>query len=95
MIKSFADKDTERVFSGRPVRKLGVELQRRAARKLQLLDQAEKVSDLSVPPGNRLHKLGGDRSGQWTIAVSEQFRICFYFDHEAGDAHGVEITDYH
>lgn len=64
MIRSFADKDTERVFSGRPAKKLGAELQRRAARKLRLLDHTERVSDLSVPPGNRLHKLGGDRSGQ-------------------------------
>lgn len=95
MIRSFADKDTERVFSGRPAKKLGAELQRRAARKLRLLDQTEKVSDLSVPPGNRLHKLGGDRSGQWAIAINEQLRICFSFEDEAGDAHDVEITDYH
>lgn len=95
MIKSFADKDTERVFSGRPAKKLGADVQRRAARKLQLLDQTEKIADLSVPPGNRLHKLGGDRSGQWAIAVNEQLRLCFYFDDDAGDAHDVEITDYH
>lgn len=95
MIKNFADKETERIFSGRPAKRLGTDVQRRAARKLRLLDQAEEVAELSVPPGNRLHKLGGDRSGQWAIAVNERWRICFRFDDEAGDAQDVEITDYH
>lgn len=95
MIKNFADKDTERVFSGRLAKRLGPDVQRTAARKLRLLDQTEKVADLAVPPGNRLHKLGGDRSGQWAIAVNERWRICFRFDDKAGDAQVVEITDYH
>ena len=66
---------------------------RRARIKLALLDQAESVEELKVPPGNRLHKLGGDREGQWAISVNDQYRICFLF--ENGDAYDVEATDYH
>ncbi len=63
--------------------------------KLVQLDRVESVEELMVPPGNRLHKLGGDREGYWAINVNEQYRICFRFDEEAGDAYDVEATDYH
>ena len=63
--------------------------------KLAQLEQAKSVEELKVPPGNRLHKLGGDREGYWAISVDEQYRILFRFDEGAGDAYGVEATDYH
>lgn len=59
------------------------------------LDQVESIEELKVPPGNRLHKLGGIREGQWAISINDQYRIRFRFDSEAGDAHDVEVTDYH
>lgn len=66
---------------------------RRALLKLAQLDRVESVEELKIPPGNRLHKLGGDREGQWSISINEQYRICFRF--EDGDAYEVEATDYH
>ena len=63
--------------------------------KLAQLDRVESVAELAVPPGNRLHRLGGDREGQWAISVNEQYRILFRFDEESGDAYEVEATDYH
>lgn len=66
---------------------------RRALLELAQLDRVESVEELKVPPGNRLHKLGGDREGRWAISINEQYRICFRF--EDGDAHDVEATDYH
>lgn len=95
MIRSFADKETQRLFEGRRSRAVSGQAQRRAQVKLAQLDQAESVEELMVPPGNRLHKLGGDREGQWAISVNEQYRILFRFDEEAGDAYDVEATDYH
>lgn len=93
MIKGFADKDTERVFSGRRPRKLPQEIVERAETKLAMLDAAEDIEKLKVPPDNRLEKLGGDREGQWSIRINSQYRVCFSF--ERGDAYDVEITDYH
>lgn len=66
---------------------------RRAQLKLVQLDQVESVEELKIPPGNRLHALGGDREGQWAIRINDQYRICFRF--ENGDAYNVEATDYH
>lgn len=63
--------------------------------KLAQLDRVESVEELAKPPGNRLHKLGGDREGQWAIRIDGQYRICFYFDESAGEARDVEATDYH
>ncbi|HET7481078.1 MAG TPA: type II toxin-antitoxin system RelE/ParE family toxin [Rubrobacteraceae bacterium] len=68
---------------------------RRAQLKLAQLDQVGSVEELRKPPGNKLHKLGGDREGQWAIRINDQYRICFRFDNEAGDAYDVEATDYH
>lgn len=93
MIKSFADKDTERVFAGRRPRKLPQEVLERAETKLAVIDAAENVEELATPPGNRLEKLRGDRGGQWSIRINQRYRICFSF--ADGDAYEVEIADYH
>jgi len=93
MIRSFRDKETERLFRREPVKKIPPSVQRPALRKLLLLDAAESLEDLRVPPGNRLEKLRGDRDGQYSIRVNDQWRICFCW--EAGEAREVEIADYH
>ena len=93
MIKSFADRDTERLFNRRPIKKFGPAVQKVALRKLRMLDAATVIEDLRLPPGNRLEKLRGDRAGQHSIRVNKQWRICFRWDR--GDAHDVEIADYH
>jgi len=93
MIHSFFDKTTEGLFHRQPVKRLPASLQRAALRKLLLLDAAEAIDDLRVPPGNRLEKLAGDRQGQYSIRVNDQWRICFrWFEN---GAHDVEFTDYH
>jgi toxin HigB-1 len=93
VIESFKDSDTERVWHRQHVRRFGAELQRIANRKLLILDAAETLADLRVPPGNRLEALRGDRAGQHSIRVNDQWRICFTWT-TAGPAN-VEITDYH
>jgi proteic killer suppression protein len=93
VIKSFKDPDAERFFRREPVKRLGVELQRSTLRKLRMLDAATSLNDLKVPPGNRLEKLKGDRAGQHSIRINQQWRICFAW--RSGDAHDVEIVDYH
>ena len=93
MIKSFADGDTERVFSGRRPRKLPAQILDRAEAKLLVLDSVVEVEELRQPPGNRLERLWGDRAGQWSVRINQRYRICFVW--RDGDAHDVEITDYH
>lgn len=93
MIQSFADRDTERLFERHPVRRLPVVLHRAMLRKLVVLDAAEQLDDLRVPPGNRLEKLRGDRAGQHSIRVNDQWRVCFRW--KGGHAYDVEIVDYH
>ena len=93
MIRSFADKHTELLFLREKVKRFAGSLQRTALRKLTLLDAAESLDDLRVPPGNRLEKLKGDREGQYSIRINDQWRICFRWSE--GDAQEVEITDYH
>lgn len=93
MIKSFASKDTERLFARRRSTGLPADIQRIALRKLLILDAAERIDDLRVPPGNRLEKLSGSRSGRHSIRINDQWRICFRWT--GGDAEDVEITDYH
>ncbi|MEN7535737.1 type II toxin-antitoxin system RelE/ParE family toxin [Aurantiacibacter flavus] len=93
MIISFADKETERVWSGRRSRKLPDDIQQRALAKLALLNRAKTFDDLKNPPSNRLHALKDDRAGQHSISINMQWRICFVW--KDGEAHGVEIVDYH
>lgn len=93
MIRNYADRDTERLFRREVVRRWSTDLQRAALRKLLVLDAAEALDDLLSPPGNRLEKLLGDRGGQYSIRVNDQWRICFRW--RDGDAYDVEITDYH
>ncbi len=93
MIKSFAARDTERLFGREPVRRYPPELQRTMLRKLVAVDAAEQLEDLRVPPGNRLEKLKGDRAGQHSIRINAQWRICFRW--KDGNAYDVEIVDYH
>jgi toxin HigB-1 len=93
VIKSFADKLTAAIFEGQEVRKLPREIQGTARRKLKLIDAATRLENLRVPPGNRLEALKRDRAGQWSIRINDQWRICFRW--HGGDAHEVEIVDYH
>lgn len=92
MIRSFRDRDTERLFHREPVRKWGPDVQRIGLRKLRILDAATSTDDLRVPPGNRLEKLRGDRAGQWSIRVNDQWRLCFEW--RDGDPYQVELVDY-
>lgn len=93
MIKSFRCRETERIFRGRFSRRLPRDVQRLAARKLEILAAAGSLDTLRVPPSNRLEKLKGDRSGQHSIRINDQWRICFVW--RDGDATEVEIVDYH
>lgn len=93
MIKSFRERDTERLFDRQPVRKFGTGVRRVALRKLRMLDAAVSLGDLRVPPGNRLERMRGDRAGQHSIRINDRWRICFrWFE---GDAYDVEMVDYH
>ena len=93
MIKSFKDRTAERLFQRQRVKRLGTDVQRPALRKLRMLDAATDLDDLRIPPANRLEKLKGDRTGQHSIRISRKWRICFVW--RSGDAHDVEIVDYH
>ncbi|MEW6381908.1 MAG: type II toxin-antitoxin system RelE/ParE family toxin [bacterium] len=93
MIKTFADKETQQLFTTGKSKRLPPSLIRRAIRRLEYIDLAATLNDLRVPPSNRLHALTGDREGQFSLSVNEQWRICFRFLN--GDAYDVEITDYH
>ncbi len=93
VLRSFADKDTERVWRRERSRRLDPSTQRAALRKLLILDAADVLDDLRVPPGNRLEKLWGDRSGQYSVRVNQQWRICFRWT--SAGPEDVEIVDYH
>lgn len=93
MIQSFADKETEVIWSGRRSRKLPADIQSRALNKLNLIDAAETLEDLKSPPSNRLHELSGDRAGQHSVSINMKWRICFVW--KDGNAYDVEIVDYH
>lgn len=93
MIKTFGCKEAERLFRGRFSAKLPQDVQRIAQRKLKQLDAATTLDFLRVPPGNRLEQLGGDRKGQWSIRINDQWRICFLWND--GNASAVAIVDYH
>ena len=92
MIRSVKSKETEKVFNRERSQKLPSDIQQVALRKLRMLNRAVTLQDLRVPPANRLEKLSGDRAGQYSIRINDQWRICF--DWEAGDARNVEIVDY-
>jgi len=93
MIKSFKCKETEKIFNGNFSKKIPQDIQRRALIKLHSLDIAENVEDLKIPPANFLEQLQGDRLGQYSIRVNQQYRICFEWVNN--DAFNVEIVDYH
>jgi len=93
MIQSFADPETEIIWSGERSRRLPPDIQSVALRKLRLLNQAQTLNDLRVPPGNRLEALRANRAGQYSIRINDQWRICFVWT-EGGPAN-VEIVDYH
>ncbi len=93
MIRSFADKETEKIFGRKFSRKLPNEIQRIARRKLEVLDAAESLNDLRLPPSNRLEKLKGNRVHQHSIRINDKWRICFEWRER--DAFEVEIVDYH
>ncbi|MFO7482408.1 type II toxin-antitoxin system RelE/ParE family toxin [Oceanibaculum nanhaiense] len=92
MIKSFADKETRDFFAGKRVRRFaGIE--RQAARRLQILASADSIEDLMMLPSNRFEALGGNRKGQYSIRVNDRWRLCFRF--RDGEAHDLELVDYH
>jgi len=93
MIKTFADKETEKLFRREFSRRLPESIHRVAWKKLVILDAAERLEDLRVPPGNRLEKLSGDREDQYSIRINDQWRVCFRW--REGNAYDVEIADYH
>lgn len=93
MIESFASDETEKIFRGQVSKKFPKDIQRTARRKLIYLDDAEDLPDLLAPPGNRLEKLKGDRAGQHSIRINDQWRICFNWS--GNQAKDVEIVDYH
>jgi toxin HigB-1 len=93
VIQSFKDKETQKIFERQRSRKLPSDIQQVALRKLRMLNRAETLQDLRVPPANRLERLVGDREGQYRIRVNDQWRICFGW--QEGEASDVEIVDYH
>ena len=93
MIKSFKDRETEKIYSREVSHKLPRDIQQVALRKLRMINTAKNLNDLRIPPSNRLEKLRGSREGQQSIRINDQWRICFTW--QGGDAFEVEITDYH
>ena len=93
MIKTFADRHTQELYENGRSRRFPPKIRRRAVLKMEYLDLATRLEDLRVPPSNRLHQLGGDRKGLFSISVNDQWRICFRF--VDADAYDVEVTDYH
>ncbi len=93
MIKSFRNKDTRAIAERRQVGRFSLSVQRRTQQKLMILNNARDLNDLRVPPSNRLEALTGDRKGQYSIRVNDQWRLCFVWRH--GDAYQVELVDYH
>jgi len=93
VIRRFRDDEARKIFEGERSRRLPADVQSVMRRKLKMLDAAVELADLRVPPGNRLEALKGDRKGQYSIRINDQWRICFRW--KDGDAYDVEITDYH
>ena len=93
MIQSFRDREAQRIFQRTRSGKLPSDIQQTALRKLRMLNRSTTLADLRIPPANRLEKLRGDRTGQYSIRINNQWRICFTWRN--GDAYNVEIVDYH
>ena len=93
MIKNFKDAETQKIYQRQRSRKLPSDIQQVALRKLRMINNSFSINDLRIPPANRLEKLSGNRAGQWSIRINDQWRICFRW--EGSDAIDVEITDYH
>ena len=93
MIKNFKDDETLKIYQRQRSRKLPSDIQQVALRKLRMINNSVTINDLRVPPANRLEKLSGNRAGQWSIRINDQWRVCFRW--EGSDALDVEITDYH
>ena len=93
MIKSFNSKETEKIWNGNFSKRYPENIQDLARKKLRMLNNSYELSDLMIPPSNRLEKLKGDREGQYSIRINKQWRICFNWNED--DAFNVEITDYH
>ncbi|GIK43892.1 MAG: plasmid maintenance system killer protein [Chloroflexota bacterium] len=93
MIRSFKAKEIEKIFNRQHYSKLPQDIQQVALRKLRMINRAMILQDLQVPPANRLEKLSGDRAGQYSIRINDQWRICFEW--QDGDAYNVELADYH
>lgn len=93
MIKSFLDREAEKIYHQEYSKKIPVAIQKIALRKLMMLDNAQCLNDLRVPPGNRLESLGGERKGQYSIRINDQYRICFRMIKDR--VYQVEIVDYH
>jgi toxin HigB-1 len=93
MISSFNDKETEKIWNQIYSKRFDKNIQRIGFRKLIILHRAKDLNDLRIPPGNRLEKLSGNRNGQYSIRINDQWRICFYWNN--GIASKIEITDYH
>lgn len=93
MIRSFADKEAEKIWTGLRSRKLPAEIQQKALVKLSLINRAQTLDDLRIPPGNRLEALKDDRRGSYSVRINDQWRICFRW--RDGGAYNVEIVDYH
>jgi len=93
VIKTFKDAETEKIYQRGRSRKLPPDIQQTALRKLRMINNSININDLRVPPANRLEKLSGDREGQYSIRINDQWRTCFEW--KSGDAFKVEIADYH
>jgi proteic killer suppression protein len=93
VIKTFKDAETQKIYQRERSRKLPSDIQQVALRKLRMINNAANLNDLRIPPANRLEKLSGDRAGQHSIRINDQWRICFEW--RGSDAFNVEITDYH
>ena len=93
MIRTFADSETERLFTTGTSKRFPPDVLKRAVKRLTQLDAAAVLDDLRMPPSNRMESLKGDRAGQWSIRINDQWRLCFRF--EKGEAYDVEIADYH
>ena len=93
MIRSFKDTEAAKIYARQRSKKLPTDIQQVALRKMRMLNNAINLNDLRIPPANRLEKLSGNRAGQHSIRINDQWRLCFEW--RDGDAHAVEITDYH